>query len=191
MIGERGAEYWLGRVSKVKNGDDPWENTQVVFDSDPHGEEPMWVCPWEIDLAPVRYRDEPSTAVDGTADAANDDDETETRRNAEHLEKCEHGTNIAVRLGWPQATKAARDEFVTWREACSPHTRYVLGLSQIPPTVSSPSVTTLVIKRKYTTYITSGLFAYTVRLETDIFLLHAGPCARPRFAARSLIFTKS
>mmetsp|Transcript_9509 Transcript_9509/g.35368 ORF Transcript_9509/g.35368 Transcript_9509/m.35368 type:complete len:444 (-) Transcript_9509:96-1427(-) len=123
LIGERGAEYWLGRVSKVKNGDDPWENTQVVFDSDPHGEEPMWVCPWEIDLAPVRYRDEPSTAVDGTADAANDDDETETRRNAEHLEKCEHGTNIAVRLGWPQATKAARDEFVTWREACSPHTR--------------------------------------------------------------------
>ena len=38
-------------------------------------------------------------------------------------------------------------------------------------TVSSPSVTTLVIKIKCTTYITSALFAHTVRLKTDTFRL--------------------
>ena len=43
-------------------------------------------------------------------------------------------------------------EFVTWREACSPHTRYVLGLSQIPPTVSSPSLSTLVSFNGSTSY---------------------------------------
>jgi hypothetical protein len=30
-----GAELFIGTVSRVKGGDDPWENTQVVFDSDP------------------------------------------------------------------------------------------------------------------------------------------------------------
>ena len=54
--GENGAEYWLGRVNRVRGGDDPWENTQVIFDSDPDGEEPMWVCPWEIELAPEEYQ---------------------------------------------------------------------------------------------------------------------------------------
>ena len=39
-------------------------------------------------------------------------------------------------------------------------------VSQIPPTDSSPSLNTL-IKRKYTSYITSRLFAHTVRLKTD------------------------
>ena len=38
-------------------------------------------------------------------------------------------------------------------------------------TVSSPSVTTLVIKIKCTTCITSALFAHTVRLKTDTFRL--------------------
>ena len=30
-----GKEYYLGRVIKVKSGEDPWENTQIIFDSDP------------------------------------------------------------------------------------------------------------------------------------------------------------
>ena len=45
-------------------------------------------------------------------------------------------------------------------------------------TVSSPSVTTLVIKIKCTTYITSALFAHTVRLKTDTFLLSIRPSVR-------------
>ena len=53
---------------------------------------------------------------------------------------------------------------------------------QIPPTVSSPSVTTLVIKRKYTTYITSRLFAHTVRLKTDTCFL------QPQFLSPRLPF---
>ena len=63
-----------------------------------------------------------------------------------------------------------------------------MRVSQIPHTVYCPSVSTLVIKRKYTTYSTSALFGpitttvysghitkyiHTRRLKTDTFLLHS------------------
>ena len=64
LKGANGAEYWLGRVSRVRGGDDPWENTQVLFDSDPDGEEPMGVCPREIELAPAAYQTSEDRAHD-------------------------------------------------------------------------------------------------------------------------------
>ena len=116
--GENGAEYWLGRVNRVRGGDDPWENTQVIFDSDPDGEEPMWVCPWEIELAPEEYqpKDEdyrPFGAAGGGGGA-------EEERSQADQAKVDAGQAIAERLGWPQGTAAARAEFNTWRQAANP-----------------------------------------------------------------------
>ena len=51
--GENGAEYWLGRGTPCAAGTIR-ENTQVIFDPDPDGEEPMGV-PREIELAPEEY----------------------------------------------------------------------------------------------------------------------------------------
>jgi hypothetical protein len=103
----------------VRGGDDPWENTQVLFDSDPDGEEPMWVCPWEIELAPAEYQ----TADDLSHDPYGKpkDDAEDDKRSAETQLKCDAGKAIAVRLGWPRGSKAAREEFQTWREAAMPH----------------------------------------------------------------------
>ena len=119
LKGPNGAEYWLGRVSRVRGGDDPWENTQVLFDSDPDGEEPMWVCPWEIELAPAEYQ----TADDLSHDPYGKpkDDAEDDKRSAETQLKCDAGKAIAVRLGWPRGSRAAREEFQTWREAAMPH----------------------------------------------------------------------
>ena len=119
LKGENGAEYWLGRVSRVRGGDDPWENTQVVFDSDPNGEEPMWVCPWEIELAPDEFQ--PKEGDEGVK--VGDDGFDSENRSEAHQKKCDDGEAIAVRLGWPQATSAAREEFNTWREVASPDAR--------------------------------------------------------------------
>ena len=106
MKGPNGAEYWLGRVSRVRGGDDPWENTQVLFDSDPDGEEPMWVCPWEIELAPAEYQ----TADDLSHDPYGKpkDDADDDKRSAETQLKCDAGKAIAVRLWWPRGSRAAR-----------------------------------------------------------------------------------
>jgi hypothetical protein len=85
FTGKDGKEYWLGRVNKVKSGDDPWENTQIIFDSDPHGDEPMWVCPWEVELAPEEYRPQgvPETAQrDGEGEE--EEDEVGGRRMREY-----------------------------------------------------------------------------------------------------------
>jgi hypothetical protein len=110
-MGDNGKEFWLGRVHRVRGGDDPWENTMVVFDSDPDGEEPMWVCPWEIEPAPERYQ--PSEDLNAEPVDLNDDDDDE--RSAQDQLKVDSGTEIAERLGWPQGVYAAREEFDNWR----------------------------------------------------------------------------
>ena len=111
IMGDNGKEFWLGRVHRVRGGDDPWENTMVVFDSDPDGEEPMWVCPWEIEPAPERYQ--PSEDLNAEPVDLNDDDDDE--RSAQDQLKVDSGTEIAERLGWPQGVYAAREEFDNWR----------------------------------------------------------------------------
>ena len=90
----------------------------MIFDSDPDGEEPMWVCPWEIELAPEEYqpKDEdyrPFGAAGGGGGA-------EEERSQADQAKVDAGQAIAERLGWPQGTAAARAEFNTWRQAANP-----------------------------------------------------------------------
>ena len=114
IMGENGKEFWLGRVHRVRGGDDPWENTMVVFDSDPDGDEPMWVCPWEIELAPEKYQPKEDPAAIGAATGAADDDDDD-ERSAENQLKVDTGTEIAERLGWPHGVAAAREEFNNWR----------------------------------------------------------------------------
>ena len=114
IMGENGKEFWLGRVHRVRGGDDPWENTMVVFDSDPEGDEPMWVCPWEIELAPEKYQPKEDPAAMSAAIGAGDDDDDD-ERSAENQLKVDSGTEIAERLGWPHGVAAAREEFNNWR----------------------------------------------------------------------------
>ena len=121
LKGANGAEYWLGRVSRVRGGDDPWENTQVLFDSDPDGEEPMWVCPWEIELAPAAYQTSEDRAHDPFGKPGGGGDAEDAARSAANQAKCDAGKAIAVRLGWPRGSRSAREEFQTWREAAMPH----------------------------------------------------------------------
>jgi hypothetical protein len=113
-----GAELFIGTVSRVKGGDDPWENTQVVFDSDPAQEEPMWVCPWEIELAPEEYqpKGDPEYRPFGGQGAEKSAIEEDPRSEADQR-KVDSGVKIAERLGWPNGVPAARAEFQTWREA--------------------------------------------------------------------------
>ena len=113
---ENGAEYWLGRVNRVKHGDDPWESVQVIFDSDPDGDDPMWVCPWEIENAPAEYQDE---VVPNFPNAAGDDGMDDEERTEANQKKVEAGRAIAERLGWPQGVNAARVEFEKFRAAAA------------------------------------------------------------------------
>ena len=57
-----------------------------------------------------------------------------------------------------------------------------LRVSQIQAHCFTPCVTTLVIEWTYTTYITSALFAHTVRLKTDPFLSQSQSLCTPRCA---------